>query len=160
MQQYTQIRRWAWGVTDIPYYIDNAFSHSEIPLRERIARLFNLWLEHINWAVAPFIIIFGAALPVALNQTFAAGTFGQQLPVYTAWILTGAMSSLLVLIFIEDQLAPPRPSDWGIRMHLVSRLQWVFLPIVGVIFTNLPALDAQTRLLTGKYLEYRVTEKA
>jgi hypothetical protein len=31
---------------------------------------------------------------------------------------------------------------------------------VGVIFTNLPALDAQTRLLTGRYLEYRVTEKA
>ena len=160
MQQYTQIRRWAWGVTDIPYYIDNAFSHSEIPLRDRVARLFNLWLEHINWAVAPFIIIFGATLPAALNQTFAAGTFGQQLPVYTAWILTGAMASLLVLIFIEDQLAPPRPAEWGLRMHIVSRLQWVFLPIVGVIFTNLPALDAQTRLLTGRYLEYRVTEKA
>jgi len=30
---------------------------------------------------------------------------------------------------------------------------------VGIIFTNLPALDAQTRLLTGRYLEYRVTEK-
>ena len=26
-------------------------------------------------------------------------------------------------------------------------------------FSNLPALDAQTRLLTGRYLEYRVTEK-
>jgi hypothetical protein len=160
MQQYTQIRRWAWGVTDIPYYIDNAISHSEIPLRSRIARLFNLWLEHINWAVAPFIIIFGAALPAALNQTFAAGTFGQQLPVYTAWILTGAMSSLLVLIFIEDQLAPRRPADWGPRMYIVSWLQWICLPVIGVLFTNLPALDAQTRLLTGRYLEYRVTEKA
>jgi len=160
MQQYTQIRRWAWGVTDIPYYIDNAISHSEIPLRDRIARLFDLWLDHINWAVAPFIMIFGAALPVALNQTFAAGTFGQQLPVYTAWLLTGAMSSLLVLMFIEDQLSPPRPSEWGLRMHIVSWLQWICLPVIGVLFTNLPALDAQTRLLTGRYLEYRVTEKA
>jgi hypothetical protein len=160
MQQYTQIRRWAWGVTDIPYYIDNAISHSEIPLRDRIARLFDLWLDHINWAVAPFIMIFGAALPVALNQTFAAGTFGQQLPVYTAWLLTGAMSSLLVLMFIEDQLSPPRPPEWGLRMHIVSWLQWICLPVIGVLFTNLPALDAQTRLLTGRYLEYRVTEKA
>jgi len=160
MQQYTQIRRWAWGVTDIPYYIDNALSHSEIPLRVRVARLFNLWLEHINWAIAPFIIIFGASLPAALNQTFAAGTFGQQLPVYTAWILTGAMASLLVLMFIEDQLAPPRPPEWGLRMHIVSWLQWICLPVIGVLFTNLPALDAQTRLLTGRYLEYRVTEKA
>ena len=24
IQQYTQIRRWAWGVTDIPYFIDSA----------------------------------------------------------------------------------------------------------------------------------------
>jgi len=160
MQQYTQIRRWAWGVTDIPYYIDNAISHSEIPLRHRIARLFDLWMDHINWAVAPFIMIFGAALPVALNQGFAEGTFGQQLPVYTAWILTGAMASLLVLMFVEDQLAPPRPPEWGFRMHLVAWLQWICLPVIGVLFTNLPALDAQTRLLTGKYLEYRVTEKA
>ena len=160
MQQYTQIRRWAWGVTDIPYYIDNAISHSEIPLRHRLARLFDLWMDHINWAVAPFIMIFGAALPVALNQSFATDTFGQQLPVYTAWILTGAMSSLLVLMFIEDQLAPPRPPEWGLRMHLVSWLQWICLPVIGVLFTNLPALDAQTRLLTGRYLEYRVTEKA
>jgi hypothetical protein len=31
---------------------------------------------------------------------------------------------------------------------------------VGVFFSNLPALDAQTRLMAGRYLEYRVTEKA
>jgi hypothetical protein len=35
VEQYTQIRRWAWGVTDIPFFIDNALSHHEIPLRER-----------------------------------------------------------------------------------------------------------------------------
>jgi hypothetical protein len=160
VQQYTQIRRWAWGVTDIPFYIDNALYHTEIPLRERVARLFDLWLDHITWAITPFIMIFGAALPITLNQTFAAATFGQQLPVYTAWLLSGAMAALLVLIFIEDQLAPPRPVGWAIWMRMVSWLQWICLPVVGVIFTNLPALDAQTRLLTGRYLEYRVTEKA
>jgi hypothetical protein len=160
VQQYTQIRRWAWGVTDIPYFIDSALSHHEIPLRERIARLFELWMDHINWAVAPFIMIFGASLPVFLNQTFAITPLGQNLPVFAAWLLTGAMSSLLVLMFVEDQLAPPKPAEWGVRMHIVSWVQWLCLPVVGVIFTNLPALDAQTRLLTGRYLEYRVTEKA
>jgi hypothetical protein len=160
VQQYTQIRRWAWGVTDIPFFISNALTHHEIPLRERIARLVELWWEHINWAVAPFFLLFGAALPVALNQTFAVTIFGQQLPVYAAWLLTIATMSLIVLVFIEDQLAPPRPPEWGIGMHVVFGLQWFLLPIVGLLFTNLPALDAQTRLLTGRYLEYRVTEKA
>ena len=160
VQQYLQIRRWAWGVTDIPFFIDNALNHTEIPLRDRVVRLFDLWLDHINWAVAPFILIFGATLPVYLNQTFAVGTFGQQLPVYVGWLLTGAMAALIVLVFIEDQLAPPRPKEWGIPMRVVSWLQWFCLPVVGFIFTNLPALDAQTRLLTGRYLEYRVTEKS
>jgi hypothetical protein len=158
--QYMQIRRWAWGVTDIPFFIDNAMTHSEIPLRDRIARLTDLWLDHINWAVAPFILMFGAVLPVALNQTFALSIFGQQLPIYAAWILSGAIASLLVLMFIEDQLAPPKPAEWGIRMRIVAWAQWICLPVVGFFFTNLPALDAQTRLLTGRYLEYRVTEKA
>jgi hypothetical protein len=160
VQQYTQIRRWAWGVTDIPYYIQNALNHKEIPLRDRAARLLDMWLEHLNWAIAPFVIVLGATLPVALNQTFAQTAFGQQLPVYASWLLTGALAALIVLIFVEDQLAPPRPPEWGIRMRAVAWLQWFALPAVGAIFVNLPALDAQTRLLTGRYLEYRVTEKA
>jgi hypothetical protein len=160
VQQYTQIRRWAWGITDIPYFIDNAVHHAEIPLRQRIVRLLSLWADHINWAVAPFILTLGPTLPLMLNDSFRPTTLGQQLPLYAAWLLTGAMASLIVLIFIEDQLAPPRPKEWGIRMRIVSWAQWLLLPVVGAIFTNLPALDAQTRLLTGRYLEYRVTEKA
>jgi hypothetical protein len=160
VQQYTQIRRWAWGVTDIPFFIDNALHHAEIPLRERLARLFSLWADHINWAVAPFIMIFGANVPLMVNDSFRPTTLGQQLPMYAMWLLTGAFVSLIVLVFIEDQLAPPRPKTWGPAMWAVSWLQWLALPFVGIVFTNLPALDAQTRLLTGRYLEYRVTEKA
>jgi hypothetical protein len=110
VQQYTQIRRWAWGVTDIPFFIDNALSHTEIPLRQRVVRLIELWFDHINWAVAPFFLVAGATLPVALNQTFAATPFGQQIGTYAAWLLTGAMAALIVLLFIENQLAPPKPA--------------------------------------------------
>jgi hypothetical protein len=159
MQQYTQIRRWAWGVTDIPYFIDNAMHHSEIPLRERIARLIGIWIDHVNWAVAPFVLMFGANLPLMLNETFRPTTLGQQLPLYAAWLLTGAFAAVIVLVFVEDELAPPRPKEWGIWMRIMSYVQWLCLPVVGIVFVNLPALDAQTRLLTGRYLEYRVTEK-
>jgi hypothetical protein len=33
------------------------------------------------------------------------------------------------------------------------------MPIVGFFFGALPGLDAHTRLMLGKYLEYRITEK-
>jgi hypothetical protein len=159
IEQYTQIRRWAWGITDIPYYIRNAFAHREIPRRLRIRRLIDLWLDHINWAIAPFVLIFGSNVPLLLNPRFAETTLGQNLPLYAAWLLTGALCCLLVLVFVEERIAPPRPTDWGPLRRLGSYAQWFALPIVGLLFSNLPALDAQTRLMAGRYLEYRVTPK-
>jgi hypothetical protein len=32
-------------------------------------------------------------------------------------------------------------------------------PVVGLLFSVLPALEAQSRLMVGMYLEYKVTEK-
>jgi hypothetical protein len=160
IQQYTQIRRWAWGVTDIPYYIRNAFAHSEIPRILRVRRLLDLWLDHLNWAIAPFVIIFGSNLPLILNPAFARTTLGQNLPLYASWLLTGAFACLVVLMYVEERIAPPRPTSWGLARNVASRIQWLFLPVVGLVFSNLPALDAQTRLMAGRYLEYRVTEKS
>ena len=159
IEQYTQIRRWAWGVTDIPYYIRNAFAHSEIPRMTRIRRLVELWFDHLNWAIAPFVIIFGSNLPLILNPAFAETTLGQNLPLYASWLLTGAFACLVVLMYVEERIAPPRPASWGLVRNVISRVQWLLLPVVGLIFSNLPALDAQTRLMAGKYLEYKVTEK-
>jgi hypothetical protein len=160
IQQYTQIRRWAWGVTDIPYYIRNALAHTEIPRMTRIRRLLDLWLDHLNWAIAPFVIIFGSNLPLVLNPAFAQTTLGQNLPLYASWLLTGAFGCLAVLMYVEERIAPPRPSGWGLLRNVGSRVQWLLIPVVGLVFSNLPALDAQTRLMAGKYLEYRVTEKS
>jgi hypothetical protein len=75
-------------------------------------------------------------------------------------MLSFAAASLMVMIYVENAIVPPRPAHWGPVARMFSYLQWVGLPLIGILFSNLPALDAQTRLLTGRYLEYRVTEKA
>jgi hypothetical protein len=157
--QYLQARRWAWGVTDIPYVIQNAVAHREIPLSSRVWRLANLFGEHINWAIAPFVIMFGATVPLVINPAFAETTLGQNLPLYASTMLTIALVALVVLVYVEHRIVPPRPREWGIIPRVISYVQWLGLPFVGIFFSNLPALDAQTRLLTGRYLEYRVTEK-
>ncbi len=158
--QYLQVRRWAWGVTDIPFVIENAVRHTEIPLSSRVWRLLNLFGEHINWAISPFVLMFGATLPVLINPAFAQTTLGQNLPFYASIMLTLGLGVLLILVFVEHRIVPPKPPEWGPLERLMTWVQWFALPIVGVIFSCLPALDAQTRLLTGRYLEYRVTEKA
>jgi hypothetical protein len=159
-EQYLQARRWAWGVTDIPYVIENALRHPEIPFWSRFWRIANLFGEHINWAIAPFVVMFGATVPLLLNPAFAETTLGQNLPLFASAMLTIALVSLLVLVVVEHRIVPPRPAEWGPMQRIISYVQWLGLPVVGIFFSNLPALDAQTRLLTGRYLEYRVTEKA
>jgi hypothetical protein len=158
--QYLQARRWAWGVTDIPYVVQNAIRHAEIPLWSRVWRLLNLFGEHINWAIAPFVVTFGATVPLLINPAFGQTTLGQNLPLYASTMLSIALAALVVLIVVEQRIVPPRPASWGPLRRLVTYVQWLGLPLVGIFFSNLPALDAQTRLLTGRYLEYRVTEKA
>jgi hypothetical protein len=158
--QYTQARRWAWGVTDIPYVVENAFRHGEIALASRIWRIMNLFAEHINWAVAPFVIMFGAAIPLLLNPAFGESTLGQNLPIYASTMLSFALVALAVLVWVEYRIAPRRPAHWRGWFRLWSHVQWIGLPFVGLFFSSVPALDAQTRLMTGRYLEYRVTEKA
>ncbi len=159
-QQYLQARRWAWGVTDIPFVIQNAIRHREIPFWSRFWRMANLFGEHINWAIAPFVVMFGATVPLIINPAFAETTLGQNLPLFASGMLTLALASLFVLVIVEHRIVPPRPADWGKVQRITSYLQWLALPLVGIFFSTLPALDAQTRLLTGRYLEYRVTEKA
>ncbi|HET9879025.1 MAG TPA: glycosyltransferase family 2 protein [Candidatus Limnocylindria bacterium] len=158
--QYMQARRWAWGVTDIPYVVRNALRHPEIPFWSRAWRILNLFGEHINWAIAPFVIMFGATIPLLINPAFAETTLGQNLPLYASTMLSIGLVALVVLIWVEYRIVPQRPAHWGWWDRFLSYAQWIGLPFVGIFFSNLPALDAQTRLLTGRYLEYRVTEKA
>ena len=159
-EQYLQARRWAWGVTDIPYVIDNAVRHGEIPWTSRFWRVINLFGEHINWAITPFVLTFGATVPLLINPPFGETTLGQNLPLYASGMLTAAIVSLAVLVVVEHRIVPPRPAEWGSLQRVLSYVQWIGLPFVGIIFSMVPALDAQTRLLTGRYLEYKVTEKA
>jgi hypothetical protein len=159
-EQYLQARRWAWGVTDIPYVIENAVRSAHIPFWSRFWRVANLFGEHINWAIAPFVVMFGATVPLLINPAFGETTLGQNLPLYASAMLTMALVSLLVLVVVEHRIVPPRPAHWGAVQRVISYVQWLGLPFVGIFFSTLPALDAQTRLLTGRYLEYRVTEKA
>ena len=159
-EQYLQARRWAWGVTDIPFVIQNALTHPEIPFWSRVWRVVNLFGEHINWAITPFVITFGATIPLLINPAFRETTLGQNLPFYASMMLSMALGGLVVLIVVEHRIVPPRPASWSPWQRFISYVQWFALPFVGIVFSCLPALDAQTRLLTGRYLEYRVTEKA
>ncbi|MGH7910564.1 MAG: hypothetical protein ACREOV_02465, partial [Candidatus Dormibacteraceae bacterium] len=159
LNQYNQTKRWAWGVTDIPYVAKRIFQHPEIPLGLRLYRFMNLITTHVNWVFLPVLLLLGTNLPVWVSVDFSLTDFGQNLWVYSTLIVSGALVSMAILIYVEARLLPPKPERWS-RFHRVAvYFQYASFPIVGIGLNAIPALESHTRLLLGKYLEYRVTEK-
>jgi hypothetical protein len=159
LNQYNQIKRWAWGITDVPYVLKRLFKHPEIPLPLRLRRFSNLFLNHLNWIFLPLLLMFGSSLPVMVSTDFSITDLGESLWFYSGLILSTTLCTVVALIVLEAIMLPPKPAGWGPVKRAMAYLQYFSYPVVGLMLSVLPALEAHTRLLLGKYLEYRVTEK-
>lgn len=157
--QYQQYQRWAWGVSDDAFVIKNYFTVSGVPFLTKTLRLLGLVREHFLWPVNWFIITLGISIPVLLNPNFARTVLGYTLPGLSSLILTLSLAFLIVMIFIESRHKPLPPKGYPAWKIILSPLEFILLPVVGFIFGALPGLDAHTRLMLGKYIQYKVTEK-
>ncbi|HSX19159.1 MAG TPA: glycosyltransferase family 2 protein [Candidatus Saccharimonadales bacterium] len=158
MNFYEQEKRWAWGVSDDSYFIKNWLTHTEIPFWQRTTRVFRVAADHFLWPVNWFIITLGANIPVLLNPAFAQTVMGQNLPKISFGILTTCWVFLAIIIIIDMRQRPKR-QDATLFKKIILPFEYLMMPVVTFIFTALPGIDAHTRLMLGKYLEYRVTEK-
>jgi hypothetical protein len=159
MSQYNQIKRWAWGITDVPYVMARFFKHPEIPFWLRFRRFMNLFLNHLNWIFLPVLLLFGASVPIWVSVDFSLTDMGQLLWSTSGLLLAITLSTVVFFIYFEMLLLPPKPADWPRWKRLAIYGQYFLYPMVGLVLSVLPALEAHTRLLFGRYLEYRVTEK-
>ena len=73
--------------------------------------------------------------------------------------MTIALVGILVSAFLSMMLLPAVPKGVSRIKKITIFLQWIFLPAILIIFGSLPALDAQIRLMLGKYMGFWVTEK-
>jgi multisubunit Na+/H+ antiporter MnhE subunit len=103
--------------------------------------------------------MFGASMPVWVSVDFSITDLGQTLWDWSHLILGVTLSTVFALILLEHLMLPPKPAHWGPLHRALVYLEYLTYPIVALMLSVLPALEAHTRLLLGKYLEYRVTEK-
>lgn len=157
--QYQQVKRWAWGVSDTPYVIQRWVLDKSAPFWEKTIRVLRMIEDHFLWPVNWFAITVGAILPPFLNPDFARTMIGKTLPQVTSFILTLCLLALLVMIILTFKMRPAKSEKTTIFRKIFSLVEFVTLPIVGFFFTALPGLDAHTRLMLGRYIEYKVTEK-
>lgn len=157
--QYVQLRRWAWGVVDFPFMAINIARHPGIKLMEKIKRIFFFLENAFFWATGPIIIMFAGWLPSLMNTEFRDSVLAYNLPQITSKILTIAAAGIIMCGIISMVVVPRREKKTGLgRITLFA--QWLLVPITSIFLSAIPALDAQTRLLFGRHLEYKVTKKA
>jgi len=159
INQYEQSKRWAWGVSDIPFVIRNAFLHTEIPLWDRTKRVIMILEHHIFWPANWFLLTIGSTVPPIVNPEFSRTVLGHNLARISSSILTLSTIFLLIVFIIDWRIKPPKPKEFASWKLPFLYLQWFTLPIISFFLSALPGLDAHTRLMLGKRLEYRVTEK-
>jgi cellulose synthase/poly-beta-1,6-N-acetylglucosamine synthase-like glycosyltransferase len=157
--QYQQIQRWAWGVSDDPWIIKSYLLARDVPFWDKTTRLIQVIWSHFLWPVNWFTITIGLTLPTLINPAFGRTALGYTVPKLSSFILTISLVFLIIMLIIDNIHKPKRPENISIWRVIVSPFEFVLMPIAGFFFSALPGIDAHTRLMLGKYIEYKVTEK-
>lgn len=157
--QYEQLKRWAWGVSDDAYIIRQYVLADKIPFWDKSIRIFKVVEDHFLWPVNWFAVTVSAIMPPLLNENFSRTILGKTLPQVTSLLLTLSLVSMFAIFVIDAINRPPRPNKWNPLSYILQPLEFLLLPIIGFFFSALPGIDAHTRLMLGKYIEYKVTEK-
>ncbi len=159
--QFVQLRRWDYGASDVAYVgvrmVDK--KRRKMPLWFLFPKFWRLLDGHVTLAAMSPIVAFGGWVPRLLNfQSRELLTYN--LPVTVSWIQLFAMIGLMVTIFVSLRMLPPRPKKYNRIKSVGMVLQWILSPIVAILYQSFAAFYAQTRLLTGKYMEnFDVTRK-
>jgi len=157
---YKQQRRWGWGSENIPYVIFGFLKNKKIGPWTKIRWTFNHLEGFWSWATNALIIFLLGWLPLFLGgPQFNLTVLSYNLPQVTRFIMTLTMVGLVSSAIISTLLLPPRPARYGAGRHLAMVFQWILLPATILIFGALPGLEAQTRLMLGRYMGFWVTPK-
>ena len=164
INQYKQQKRWAWGCAEIPYMMFGFLKNKNISFLTKFSHLFTILEGFWSWATAALLLFLLGWLPILLGgKSFNFTVLSFNLPILTGRIMTISMVGMIVSAILSTMLLPPIPNDmkWHIRWYKKSTvfLQWLLLPVTLILFGSFPALDAQIRLMLGKYLGFWVTEK-
>ena len=157
---YKQQRRWAWGSENVPYILFNFLKNKNISLRQKIRITFIQLEGYWSLATNPILILLLGWLPVVIGgRGFNQTILSYNLPYITQNLMILAMSGLMFSAFVFWTFLPEMPKNFSKTRKVSMFFQWLFVPVTIFIFGAIPGLDAQTRLLLGKYMGFWVTPK-
>ena len=160
--QFIQLRRWAYGASDVPYVATRIFRRDrKVPLWGSLARLIRLLDSHVTLASVAILIAFGGWIPLLINPEAAHSIAAHQLPEVISRVQQVALVGLFITIFFAFKMLPPRPERYKRHRNIFMVAQWLLMPVTAVVYSSLSSFTSQTALLIGRYFDkFDVTEKA
>ncbi len=160
--QFVQLRRWAYGASDVPYVATRVFTKKRnVPFWAGFTRLLRLIDGHVTLASVSLIVTFGGFGPLFINPEASRSVAANQLPEVLSLLQRVAMIGLFITIFLAFKMLPPRPARYKRHRNIGMVLQWLLMPVIAIGYNAAAAFYSQTRLLFGSYLDkFDVTDKA
>lgn len=157
---YRQKRRWAWGVENLPLAIRGFMRAKKMRLKDKIKYSFKLFDTYFIWATMPILLMFLGLLPAIFGHFFkidAVAIFNLGRITVLLFQLSSVM--LIITVFITSFFLLKGSNHIPLYRKVLYPMEWIFFPFVTVFLTGFPALDAQIRMMLGKRMEFRATEK-
>ncbi|MBU9889004.1 MAG: glycosyltransferase family 2 protein [Candidatus Omnitrophica bacterium] len=157
---YKQKRRWAWGVENFPLVMRGFLKSKKIPLYDKLRHGIKLFESHVTWAALPFLL----TLSGWWSLFSAGGEFSKTVLYYSANRITQSIFSLStialgVTVVVAVFLLPRKQKRTSFFWTVIHGLEWFLVPVVLVVLSAMPALDAQTRLMLNRRMEFWVSDK-
>ncbi len=160
--QFVQLRRWAYGASDVAYVAKNLFRKDRTAkFWPAFARFWRLLDGHVTLAAMAPIVAVGAWVPLILNSEASRSLIAHELPLTIGRVQQVALLGLAVTIFTSLAMLPPRPKRYRKAKGVFMVVQWFFMPINAIVYSSASSYTAQIRLMLGKYMEkFDVTQKS
>lgn len=159
--QFIQLRRWAYGASDVPYVATRLFSrHRNVPFLAGFSRLVTLIDGHLTLASVSILVAVGGWVPLFINNQAYHDVVAHQLPDVISNIQRIALIGLFLTVFLSFKMLPPRPERYKRIRNVGMLAQWLLMPVSAIVYSAGSALYSQGRLFTGHYLtKFDVTNK-
>lgn len=158
--QYKQQRRWAYGAENIPYFLFGFWKNEKMSFGKKLYYS-AVYIEGVwSWSTNALLIFLLGWLPLIFGgEAFNTMILAYNLPKITRDLMTLAAFGIVTSAYLSIVVLPPRPPQYGKHKYVWMVLQWPLLFLTMIFFGAFPAIDAQTRLMLGKYLGFWVTPK-
>jgi hypothetical protein len=157
---YRQKRRWAWGVENFPIVMRAFLALNGISLGRKIRCGYKLLDSFLSWSTWSFLLLFGTWLPVFFaSREFVSTTVYYTAPLISSVMFRLASVGLVMCMILSVLLLPAKKVRYGVFMRIRHVFEWFLIPFILLFLSAAPALDAQTRLMFGRYMEFKATDK-